>query len=710
MKKAVILWAALMVAALPLSAKRHVLFSGGKSDYSIVVAEDASASERYAARELQTWIEKASRAKLPITEEGTPGKRILVGYGSGVGELLPDAEEPDINDETVHVRSVGGDILIWGGKVRGTLYAAYDFLERELGCRWFTSTASLAPARRRWSFKSIDWQDSPALDVRYNYNWDAFHPVFAARIRSNGMPRAHGDLTDSLGGGESFWGGHSIGEFIPIKEFYGTHPEYFGLKDGERQTYQRCLSNPDVLEIVTERLRETMRSQPGHLIYSVGQNDGFNPCECEKCQAIKDRFGGEESGILLWFVNQVADAVKDEFPDKYVGTFAYVYTRHAPQGIKPADNVVIRLCSIEGCQLHGPDECPDNQAFLKDLQAWGEIAPHIFVWDYVTSFTQYVAPLPNYWTLAERLQSFRDNNAIGVMPQGDYSSPGGAMDPLRTWMLSKLMWNPDLDTDALIDEFVQGFYGRAGKYIREFLDYEREMLTRDDVHTDCYPWAFSPMYSDEYITHGREIFRKAYKAVRNDEELTARVELAELPLCYLQILRAGKDYDQSAMDLFKRVCKREHITHLCEANGYAAPMDFCNAMETEAVLDLDRDLYGNLTYYHENTPNVKFKRFSEGADRPEGLEDALFTTYWFDGLNGDFNTELCMPARVNGNGQGSYPYEGAIVPGREYEAHSVFGWKRSVYSMSGFDPDSKYVMAITSLDPETIRFKFVKVR
>ena len=42
-----------------------------------------------------------------------------------------------------------------------------------------------------------------------------------------------------------------------------------------------------------------------------------------------------------------ADAVKDEFPDKFIGTFAYQYTRKAPRFARPRPNVIVRLCSIE---------------------------------------------------------------------------------------------------------------------------------------------------------------------------------------------------------------------------------------------------------------------------------------------------------------------------------------------------------------------------
>ena len=118
---------------------------------------------------------------------------------------------------------------------------------------------------------------------------------------------------------------------MPPEEFYDKHPEYYSLINNKRihEEAQLCLTNPDVLKIVTERIKKRIRQNPEYLIYDVSQNDWDNPCQCDKCQAIVKR-EGSESGLVIWFVNQVAEAVEKEFPDKYIGTLAYKYTRTPP--------------------------------------------------------------------------------------------------------------------------------------------------------------------------------------------------------------------------------------------------------------------------------------------------------------------------------------------------------------------------------------------
>ncbi len=48
------------------------------------------------------------------------------------------------------------------------------------------------------------------------------------------------------------------------------------------------------------------------------------------------------------------------------------------------------------------------------------------------------------------------------------SSRGGDFAEMRTYMVSKLMWNPDLDADSLMHSFMDGYYGKAAPYLYEY--------------------------------------------------------------------------------------------------------------------------------------------------------------------------------------------------------------------------------------------------
>ena len=552
------------------SCTNHTLFRNGKSEYTIVVAGDAPETERYAAVELQRWISAVSGAELPITnlDGGEKGKRLIVGFNPLVEELIPGAARPDDRDDSFYWTTRGGDILFWGGSKRGTLYSVYSFLEEKLGVRWYSSKVSVAPHLKIWHFGKLSHHEAPDLLIRDNCVLDVrTNPVFSARMRNNFI-RVPGLKEETIveGSAEGYWGVHAMGKFVSPAEYYAEHPEYFSLRDGKRQDgyAQLCLSNPDVLHICCEKMKEVMRREPDYLIYSMEQNDNPLYCTCDACQALAEQYGGQ-SGVMVWFVNQVADAVKEEFPDKFIGTFAYYYTRHAPKDIVPRDNVVIRLCSIECCMLHDYDDCEQNKPFLDDLRDWAAIAPHLYIWDYVTDFRLYCLPTANWNTLQTHLQDYVNNNAIGILEEGDYQTVSCEFREMRSWLLSKLMWNCHADVNALIQDFTDGYYGAAAPYIREYLDLEERILRRPGMHTGCYADVWHEMYSDEFITEGRRIMGEARAAVADEPELLKRVEKEELPLCLLQMVRMPQEGIKNGADtLFEKIVQQEGISKMTE--------------------------------------------------------------------------------------------------------------------------------------------------
>jgi len=387
--------------------EQYVLSSAGKSDYIISIDARASESEKWAAGELQHWLKEITGAELPVRDinEAYSGPQIIIGYNNLVKNKT-GAEPPVKSDESFHYINSGPDICIYGGSHRGTMYGVMTFLEKELGCRWYTPAVSVVPKRKEITFSAYDHSETPGIRVRNDFYFEAFDPLWCARNKMNG---AMGSTKDTLnseekwaearlqpGGIESYWAVHTFYPLVPPEEFFDKHPEYYSLINNKRTYHeaQLCLTNSDVLRIVTERIKKIMRQNPGYLIYDVSQNDWDNPCQCDKCQAIVKQ-EGTEAGVVLWFVNKVAENIEKEFPDKYIGTLAYKYTRKPCKTILARKNVVVRLCSIECCFSHDIKSCPRNEAFLDDLKGWSAIAPNLYIWDYVVYFQHYLMPYPN---------------------------------------------------------------------------------------------------------------------------------------------------------------------------------------------------------------------------------------------------------------------------------------------------------------------------
>jgi hypothetical protein len=553
--------------------KEYILFSDMKTNYRIALDGKASESEQWAAFELQHWLNEISGIYFPIQYLDQPyvGSQIILGYNDTIKKITKNTAPADL-DESFRYYNSGADIYIYGGKQRGTIYGVMSFLENELGCRWYTPSVSVIPKRKEIKFKSYNHTESPGIRVRNDFYFEAFDPVWATRNKMNGRMGGEKGYLQQPGGVEAYWAVHTFYPLMPPSEFFDKHPEYYSLKNGKRiadqaeswsERGQLCLSNPDVLKIITERIKLKMRQFPDYLIYDVSQNDWRNPCQCDKCQSIVKKYGGQESGIIIWFVNQVAKSVEKEFPDKFIGTLAYQYTRTPPKNIRPRENVVVRLCPIEACVSHDLKSCPQNKSFMDDIKGWSAIAPHLYIWDYVVNFAAYIMPYPNFNVLQSNIKTFQENNAIGVMEQAAYQSREGEFSELKSYLISKLLWNPDCNTEDVINDFMYGYYGRAGRYVRQYFDLLNSRIT-PETHMHIRLKPDDPIFSDELVEQSLQIFKNAAKVADNDEILR-RVDMATLPVLYLKCKRTPViARNDGTYDKFRAIAKKEGITHYAE--------------------------------------------------------------------------------------------------------------------------------------------------
>ena len=400
-----------------------VLAENGQSAYRIVVADGASPSIKHGAQELQMFLKQMSGASLPIISDQQPRepKEIILGDNAHLRRLGVKIDFASLGKEGYVIRTVGEDLVIAGGPVRGAMYGVYGLLEDHLGCRWFAPGVSRIPKSPRLAIGPIDDRQIPALESREPYVADCVRdPDWNARNRMNSNSAA---LDEQHGGKVKFGDGffvHTFNRLVPPEKYFAAHPEYFSLFGGKRQNKdgQLCCTNPDVIRICTEEILKAMRAQPQATVFSVSQNDCDNHCRCPRCEELATREGTAGAPVLQ-MVNRVAEAVETEFPDKIVETLAYQWTRHPPKNMHPRPNVVVRLCSIECCFSHPLATCtsPLNQAFRKDLESWAKVAPRLWVWDYTTDFAQFLLPLPNHLVIGPNIRYYVAHNVKGIFEE-----------------------------------------------------------------------------------------------------------------------------------------------------------------------------------------------------------------------------------------------------------------------------------------------------
>lgn len=562
----------------------YTLFSNKESEYAIVLDASASESEKYAASELQKWLFEISGTQLPIVEDNNwkKGKRVIIGDNDISRNVYSKMKKYSEDDESFEYKNVRGDIIIYGGRKRGTLYGVYTLLEKEFGCRWYTKYVSVIPSKTTYKFRRLRNSESPAFNIRHIFYYDAKDGDWMVRNKINQVNAYPPSVPKSLHGDSYvFCGTHTFLEYIPEEKYFKTHPEYFSEIKGKRVAGKRsqlCLSNPEVKKLCVEGLLKTIQQYPDYYAYSLSQNDGYNSCQCKDCRELVSKYGGE-SGALLWFVNQVAKEVKKVYPSKYISTLAYQYTLPAPKNIQPEDNVIVVLCDIDQCAVHSWKTCPENTVFYKALLDWTSISDNIYVADYVGNYVSYSCPLPNFNVFNEKLQLCKDLGCLGVREYGVNSAPSGEFADMRSYVLSKMLWDPTVDVDYWVNDFIYGYYQKAGKYVREYYDYLMSSLgDNNHIHTsDTYT---NNYYSDELIRTSLQILQKASE-VADNQAIRNRVESLQLSMSYLHCKKHPKEAKaDGSYELVKRVIKRDRITQMGHGESLE---DFYNNMSNEQV-------------------------------------------------------------------------------------------------------------------------------
>ncbi len=537
------------------------LIKNNKTNYEIVISTDADQTLKKAAAELQTYLHKISSVQIPIVSNDTEneGKSKI---NVGVDENLPSTHSVSYQVDDTWLN-------ISGGNAQSTLYAVYEFLERELGCRWLSPEVEKIPSAKIISLhKSTKYNYTPEITTRtvhsklYYENHD-----FADKQKVTHEAFPHYVPNARV---------HTFHRFVPEKVFYKEHPEYYALRGKQRRHTQLCLSNPDVLQIVKDSVRAYFERYPEAHVISVSSNDNTQYCECEHCAKI-DEAEGSPSGSMICFVNAVAK----EFPDKIISTLAYQYTRK-PSLTKPLDNVLITLCSIE-CDRSAPieEKCTD---FAEDLRGWKELSDNIRIWDYTTQFTNFLAPFPNMHTLQPNIQFFRDNHARWIFEQ--HSHHPSELFELRSYLTAKLLWNPDRDADEIISEFVDGYYEEAGIHVKKYIDaIHAEIQKNKDFFLFLYgdpAQGFESFLSPENLKKYNAFFDEAEEVVSDKADVRQRVKIARISTDYaslgmarngmsprFQLLENGGISPGTAQRLkrFEESCKAANITLMNEM-GY----------------------------------------------------------------------------------------------------------------------------------------------
>lgn len=491
----------------------------------VVVPAESSAVARFAGAEMTNFLAQAWGIDVPLVQTPSEGKMAIVlgtnALSRAVGltdeGLEADAFRVKVMPNRVYL--LGRDSAKWGPdsmismgqlrvvqtQARATLNAAYDFLERFVGVRFYfpgemgtvvprvgtirvpVGERTVAPdfkVRKVHMFSDGVWYEGKPTKP-----YQPCPPKILAwmrlRLQCREIPCSHGQTM--------FW--------YP-ERFAKTHPEYFQLKkDGTRctnvvaraadcSTRQLCHTSP-IWEEMYKDAKSYLTGEPasvrgvpswaGSKNFGWGENtsdglyvdlmsqDGFQECMCPKCQAAYDKsYGKQYATELIWNNTvKVANRLRAEGVKGYVTQMAYQPYANIPKVDIP-DNVLVMVAEGGPWSKMNPTEL---QKQYDHVRAWAKkTGSKVWTWTYPAKI--YGRELPNVPQMtphayAEYYQTLAPHIFGGFC---ETESDKWIYNYLNYYVFAKLGWDTSLDVNALLDEHYRLMFGKGASQMKEIYE------------------------------------------------------------------------------------------------------------------------------------------------------------------------------------------------------------------------------------------------
>ncbi|MBO4540297.1 MAG: DUF4838 domain-containing protein [Clostridia bacterium] len=524
------------------------LIVNGKTDYCICYEDTTDESVFTAVNELKSYFDERCGG-IDVKAGNTDGKAIRIGkYGY--------TPQTPLKKMGAYIVEIGAsDVLIYAETVYGLTNGVYGFMEDYLGCVFFDhETTYIPPVESMILAQKTDVQE-PAFesrDVGDNETWRYASFAQKLRVRQDGT-----FLTDGCH--------HSI-DLIP-QEILDAHPEYYAYVGGARrsgeyllQGPQLCFSNDEVIDLLEEAIVKKANNYTGDqtVWWDISQEDSMNYCTCSKCAALSKEMGNHAAPIF-----RCVNIIAKRHPELKFSTLAYHYGSTPPTNIEFEDNVMVKWCIMSS---YGANDfsapmtegaSPIAVKQRKEIIGWAELVDHIYVWDYITNYFNYLLPFPCLEAMAGNIRLLRDCGVEGILSLSAYNGRG-AWDRLKANYAAHLLWNPDMDETAFINRFLTAYYGKdAAAYVME--TYRKMQLTvRPTLNVyDVPAWHEKDYLSKENMEEYYSLLGNAFEAAQGNETYLKRLRFERLTLLYASYkLRYGTQEELAAM-------KRE-IVELCD--------------------------------------------------------------------------------------------------------------------------------------------------
>lgn len=464
-----LLIAFLILAGIAVSAAEP-FFSDAKTVWSVRLLQPDQPAVKNAGKEFKRAMKVISGADFADATADAKTSLILIG-------VSPELEKtPDL----ISIKTKDGNLYLTGGSPRSALYAIYEFLRRELGVRWLWPGADgeFMPKKDKWNLPDLSWTFTPKIAYRGFhmcgdwYKVQDFHEWMARNLMNSHRHGHYGKtFKDAERGFYSIYSSHNV--HLP-KEMFASNPEYFALIDGKRYATQPCLTNPDALKLIAERLTKELEKNTQLDIVSLFLPDNMEYCKCPEC-AKKD-----VSTAYFDFYNKLTDILKARFPKIKFATLAYQGYIGVPKN--PVRNSeFVEYATYPRCNIHcfGDPRCKRNAEVLKELEAWKATGVPIGNYGYEFDiFSRGVGFLPFFSMIDDAIKTGAKLGHVTTITEVILSPKSGPDEKVGTirnrlpiYLYARLLAAPDADWKELLRDFCNYAYGKAAQPMYEYFVY-----------------------------------------------------------------------------------------------------------------------------------------------------------------------------------------------------------------------------------------------
>jgi len=520
------------------NANKTILAQNESALFKVFIETGSDSIVQHAADELVNYLGQVTSATFQLETGAAPSATptIVVGRNAYTENLVPELTGTALGEDGFVIRKIQQNIIIAGSHSRGTMYGVNYFLDHYVGVKWFAPEYTKIPSKPLLEVEVDDDIQIPRFEYREMYVSDGNNEQYRAHNLLNGkFVGRYNHVPQSAPGLNSwskFWPDdiHNFFTIVPQTEYHNGR--------------QLLAMNEDVRQIAANKLITKINQQINDgkdASWGFSQEDDIWYPDSAS-QAFADQHGGSLAAPTLDLVNDVARRVNTAIPGARIGTLAYMFSLDAPTNMTAEDNVVITIAPI--FKNHGyAINSPQNQSYKDNIDKWAQISDNLMVWDYLANFNGggFLMPHPVLNAMSQTIQYLAGIPAykgyFGQQMQNIYSPGEQGFAYLRAWVAAKLLWNPNQDYQQLIDEFVQGYYGDAAPYIKNYLNALEQSFVQSNSSLALSTPTTAPYLTFDLIRQADAWFEAAVTAVAGNPTMLDHVQKARVEVDYIALMR-----------------------------------------------------------------------------------------------------------------------------------------------------------------------------